>query len=177
MASMDEYYLCYNNNNISSYYVHFPLGLFRYEYLPYMERVYRARNIKFDSVIKLGLFRSDVRELYPEGTNFCKHCNKVLVGHRLKQFCDSECKNLHRIKSRNGELEGKCVECGTTFKFGNGFRKYCSTKCQQKNSRRNSRLGLVSIERSYDIRKSREDRDKIKNCSVDCLLSEFGDIE
>ena len=171
-----------NHNNISTYFVHYPKLHFDIN----NKRVYdisisehlNTIGIKFDISIKLGSFREDIRELPNIETNKCKLCNKEIVGHANKVYCNNDCAKKYKLLKKYGSLDKKCMECGNIFQLGNRHINYCSTKCRnKKNTRNHMDKNHIPDIREYSIKMIRDDADKIKYCSVDCLISELGDLE
>ena len=81
-----------------------------------------------------------------------------------------------------------CPECNKTFMKTKKHIKYCSDFCRNKHNGRKSRNktcknkiiengSYKGSNRSFAIKEGRKNSKKILNCSVDCLLKEFGDIE
>jgi len=99
---------------------------------------------------------------------------------------------LYKLSSIKKYLEkkAKCKHCQRVFKKYHHYDKYCSKECSKnaKNERNNktghktdfSYVGdgdFPTADRAYQTKKGKEDRKKIMECSVECLLDELGDIE
>jgi len=111
-------------------------------------------------------------------------CDSVGVG--------SGCPSLYYLSSVSRVLDkrNKCLGCGVSFSVVHDRDKYCSRTCYQiEFNKRNKKTDRVesfddnpfadfpSADRSYRVGKGKEERKKIMECSVDCLLDELGDIE
>jgi hypothetical protein len=83
----------------------------------------------------------------------------------------------------------KCEFCKKDFIHKVFNQKFCSDKCIKDNHsymRANKKARKTNIiqdgeykgnDRSYAISKGRENAKKIKTCTTECLLKEYGDIE
>jgi len=70
------------------------------------------------------------------------------------------------------KVEYSCEWCGETFRRDTIVRKFCSKKCRDKQARHNHKT-KISFKKDNGAKYNK----KIKECSVECLLEEFGDIE
>lgn len=83
-----------------------------------------------------------------------------------------------------------CIECNKEFEVYHQKDKYCQKSCYQASlNRRNKKTNRVQSytssretdfpfsDRAYQTKKGKEERKKLNECSVDCLLDEFGDLE
>ena len=97
---------------------------------------------------------------------------------------------LYRPDDRLKRKKVKCEHCGSSFTKLHDGDKYCSKFCGNqaryiKKHGKNRTITLESVgirdfefgDRSYRVKKGLEDRKKIEECSIDCLLDEFGDLE
>ena len=177
-----EFYMCMNYNDISVYFIHYPKLHFNIN----NQRVYNVPihehlstiGLKFDVSIKLGSFREDIRELPNIETHKCKLCNQELIGRTNKVYCNNDCAKKYKLLNKYGSLDKKCMECGSIFQLGNRYINYCSSKCRIKKNKRNYRdKNYIPIAREYSIKAMIEDANKIKSCSIDCLIAELGDLE
>lgn len=67
----------------------------------------------------------------------CKNpkCKKMFEKYRVQKYCSVHCRNQHSYKRNHKPKKGlslrHCLECGTSFLYGNGHKrlKYCSDTC------------------------------------------------
>ncbi len=91
--------------------------------------------------------------------------------------------------TRGSVVLKKCEECGQEFKAYHKVDRFCGKRCRQVGiNRRNKKTDKKQIfynskrdfefsDRAYQVKKGMEDMKRLKECTVDCLLEEFGDIE
>lgn len=182
-----EFYVCYNQNSFETYYVHFPkmkfIGGHKVIRHNHIDDILTNLNMHFDVRVRLGSFRADIRDIPSELMRVCPCCRKRVSGHKLRVYCSDECRLKMPTIKKYGTLSAKCIQCGKDFNLssintdGKYHRKYCSLKCQQKSNRDNYKAGKTDMDKGARIKEGREMSRMIQSCGVDCLLSEFGDIE
>ena len=90
-------------------------------------------------------------------------------------------------------FERECVNCGREFLATTYTQKFCTKECHRyhkglankKGNKTKDGKGASSIhsdfgefaDHSYRITKGKSDAKRIRECSVECLLDELGDIE
>lgn len=176
-----EFYICYDNESYSCYYVHF--GKYKYignegrvEYET-IEGLLSGLGIKFDVCLYLGIFRSDIRDIPDRIYKLCNFCRKQLPDNSRKQYCNDHCKYEQSVFKRHGKNNAKCLSCNTEFRISKKHRKHCSEKCRNAYNRKMFMLGKTDKDIGISMKLARVDYSKLESCSVDCLLQEFGDLE
>ncbi len=122
-----------------------------------------------------------------------------LYGRRDRNNKNTSVKNKQSIKFNSKNRTRICKYCNIEFIFTNGNQTHCSPDCSKKTSKENTKRYELKNKEKISIKASEKwlkknninhlsemgiksnitkaYNKKIKNCSVDCLLEEFGDIE
>jgi len=123
----------------------------------------------------------------------CKECGvKFVKIHHKQKYCTKECQSKHNLKSlrtkrKNDKKTQKCEYCGIEFMPNYRNRKYCNPNCRENAikyytaSYRAKKGHIAIIESQYQIKEDiiniSKDIEKESECTVECLLKEFGDLE
>ena len=91
------------------------------------------------------------------------------------------------MRKRKKIEERECVICNTVFLPKYNSVNTCSPKCKKQRHKDTQKAYNMSgiktkdfedsVSKGYAINRGREDMKKMKECTIECLLKEFGDIE